>query len=648
MFGSNVIGVLAPGLVVLAPVLLIWVITRERLSIAVVRRLYVYAAAFLGLQLAAVGARGMLSVLLERLSASVVGSPEEEVQRLSLATALLIVGFPLWGFHWSLAQRSADRSEERHSPVRRLYGYAVLAVSMLVLLFSSQDLIGGVLRPSGLDLTPGWIPRAIASLLIYGAIWAYHWRVMGADRAVVEAADAPATLRRWYLVVVQAFGLATAALGATNLISQLLRVWLVPAIGQAPPFGWMVAGLVAGLAVWLPHHLWARQLVRRPGPLREDEARSTLRQVYAAVVITLTAAAALGAFASLLRAVLLVAFGGMGWASVLEDYTLAIAAILVAVPIWAYHRRQLAEEALLADIPARPDTARRVIWYLTAAVGLGALFFGLGGLVYTLLQMVLTSNAIGAGWREPLSTSLALSSVALPIYAVAARAIESLVRRSPAEERTLARRIYLYGALLFGISATIVTGVTLLRVILQFVLGAPPPNPAVDLSRWLGYCLVAAAIAAHHAVLVRRAGRTVVDIGGGTIVAVVADPPLQQAIANGLRHELPGAEVRVSGTRELEATSSALAGADVLILTLGALLETGVAEAAAGYAGSRILIPTEVAGYELVGTQANPEALARDAARMVRECLGRGTEGAAARPRHQHPPLGGSGGVERK
>jgi len=483
MFGPNVIEVLAPDLVMLAPVLLIWVITRERLSIAVVRRLYVYATAFLGLQLTAVGSRDILSMLLERVSANAVGTPREEVQRLSLAVALLIVGGPLWGFHWYFAQKSVDRSEERYSPVRRLYGYAVLTVLMLVLLFSIQDLIGGTLRPPEFALTPGWIPRAIASLLIYGVIWAYHWRVMAADRVVVEVADASATLRRWYLVVIQGFGLATAALAAANLISQLLRVWLVPAIGQAPPLGWMVARLMAGLAVWLPHHLWARRLVRRSGPLREDEAWSPLRQGYEAVVIILTAAAALGAAASLLRAILLAMFSGTGWISVLEDYTPAIATILVALPIWAYHRRQLTEEALLADIPARQDTARRVIWYLTAAVGLAALFFGFGGLVYALLQMLLPSNAIGAGWSEPLSTYLALSSVALPIYA-----------------------------------------------------------------------------------------------------------------------------------------------------------------------GSRILIPTDVAGYELVGVRANPKALARDAARLVRERLVRGTEGSSTHPsmRHQNSPLGRSRGIERK
>jgi hypothetical protein len=56
-----------------------------------------YAAAFIGLQVLAAGARGIIAVLLEgSLSPPAVGSMEQQTFRISLYTALLIVGVPLW------------------------------------------------------------------------------------------------------------------------------------------------------------------------------------------------------------------------------------------------------------------------------------------------------------------------------------------------------------------------------------------------------------------------------------------------------------------------------------------------------------------------------------------------------------------------
>jgi len=150
-------------------------------------------------------------------------------------------------------------------------------------------------------------------------------------------------------------------------------------------------------------------LVRAPAPLRADELRSTLRQVYAALVITATAVAALGGMAALLYAVLLAGFGDATWHSVLVNQTPALATVIVAAPLWAYHRRQLANEVRMSAQAARVATAQHVIGYLMAAIGLTALFFGLGELLSTLLRSVLAPDVFGrpganrsvAAWRSP-------------------------------------------------------------------------------------------------------------------------------------------------------------------------------------------------------------------------------------------------------
>src|SRR4051812_17000233 len=103
----------------------------------VVRRLYFYVAAFIGLQVLAAGLRMVIAVVLERAfwPGAVTGA-DFNVTRLSFSVALLVVGLPLWAIHWYLIQRGQTRAEEQQSVLRRLYGYAVLLVAMLSLLFA--------------------------------------------------------------------------------------------------------------------------------------------------------------------------------------------------------------------------------------------------------------------------------------------------------------------------------------------------------------------------------------------------------------------------------------------------------------------------------------------------------------------------------
>src|SRR5512134_1576069 len=191
------------------------------MSAIVVRRSYFYAAALLGLQLFAVGLSDLFGALLERLLApAAIGTPELAAMRLSLSVALLIVGLPLWAIHWSVAQRMARRPEEQHARLRRLYGYVVLFVAVLTVLFGLGELLA-VLLGAVVDEAAGQqAANAIAGIVVQGSIWVYHWRVFSADRAAVEPAEGTATLRRWYMFLIQAISLSLASVAAINLIHQ--------------------------------------------------------------------------------------------------------------------------------------------------------------------------------------------------------------------------------------------------------------------------------------------------------------------------------------------------------------------------------------------------------------------------------------------
>jgi hypothetical protein len=583
------------------------------MSITVVRRLYQYAAAFLGLQLCATGLRGLLTQLLEPLFATAaIGAASTDAFRLSLNIALLLVGLPLWALHWWLVQRAAHAHDEQHARLRRLYAYLTLGVAAIACLIGLSALLGALL--GGL-LWSGADTRAAGStgaLLVYGAIWLYHWRVFATDRNEVEVTGGSATLRRWYLTVVLSISLFALVLAAIGVVRELLLA-TQPAFGVSPGLRMRAGELLAALLLWLPHQLWWRRLPREATPLRADELRSALRQVYLGLAVTITAVAALGGLAGLLYQALLAGFGGALWSALLNDQADAIATALVAAPLWLFHRAELAAEAHLSDMPARPAMARRLIGYLMAAIGLVALFFGLGGLLGTLIRMVAAPQTFGLGWREPLSMYAALALVALPVYATTAQATERLARGTAAEERTLSRRIYLYAALLFGIGASVTALVQLLRLALAAALGAATPNLAAELGGWAGYTLIGAALLAYYAWLVRRAGKAKSTLGAGMTIVVLADEPLRAALLTALTHELPGAMVRSPDA----GPTLDLTGADLLVAALGAALKEPTAGALRAFAGRRLLLATPAPGYELAGAR-SADAVVREAAHSAR------------------------------
>lgn len=585
----------------------------------IVRRVYIYAAAFLGLQLAAMGALGMIGALLEQALAPAALSGTQQagmVYQLSLNLALLLVGVPLWLGHWRWAQRLQRHPDEQFSPIRRLYGYAVLLIAMLQLLFAIQQLLAALFGLQEPFSATSQAAPAIGALIVWAAVWHYHWRIFSAERLLVETTGAPATLRRWYLVIVQAVSLAVVSYAAVAMLHALFETAAAPTLGRSGVIAALPA-LIAGLLVWLPHHLWARMLILDATPLRADEAASTLRQVYVALVITVAAVAGLGGVTVLLAAVLLAVFGGSAWRVVIVDHTEALAVIVIAGALWWYHRRQLTDEARLSEVGARVDTARRVIGYLTAAIGLGALFFGAGGLLSALLQLVVAADTLGAGWREAVSMYLALTVVALPVYGLTARAMERLVASSPHEERTLARRIYLYAALLFGVVSTIVTGVLLLQRLLSAGLGVAEPGLAVDLARWLAYVLVGAAITGYYTLLLRRSTTIRADTGTGIVIAILVDAPLQSSLVATIERELPGADVRIVDTSAAAQIGEALSAADVLVITLRAALDTRIADLLGGFRGRKLLLATDVPAYELIGAR-REGAIVREAVRALR------------------------------
>lgn len=580
-----------------------------------VRRLYLYVAAFIGLQMLAAGIRSLATLLGERwLGEPAYGAASSLALRLGSGVALVLVGLAFWGGHWTLAQRDARQPDGQRSPLRRLYAYAVLLVAALGVMFALQEALTMALSALGQGPGPVALLPPLVSAAVNAVVWAAHWRIFAADRELVEAAGPNATLRRWYLAMARWASLALACFGAGVLIHALLQRFVFNAPGDAWQLAMPAAALISGALIWLPHEGWARRLARAAGPLQADELGSTLHQVYLAVVITSSLIAVLTGLTALIAAGVQAALGVESWAGAFAGETRGAAALIVALPLLLYHRAQLLASAAISGDAGRGDMARRLVSYLTGAVSLVALYFGLGGLSGTLLRLWLGAESVGAAWRTPLSWYTAMTIVALPVYVLASRRSDRLARANPDEERALSRRIYLYAGLLFGVVATVTTATQLIRLLVVAGMGEGAPGTAGEVGRLVAYTLLGLAAATGYGGLLRRAGAARGTAGAGRSIVLIADEPLRQSLAAAMAHELPGATLVAFDERDSPERRAALAGADLLVSSLAALGD----ESLAAFQGPRLLLATPLAGVTLVGARREGPALAREAARKAR------------------------------
>lgn len=164
-----------------------------------VRRVYEYLMSAIGLLAAASGLVMVLVTIVEAVAAGpdlVVGG--RAINALLGALVLLVVGAPVWWWHWRQAQaaRQAAPSDEVASPMRRVYLlilFGVMGVAAVVALLTLVYLVLEDALARGVDIeTLRRIRFALGILLTTGLLSAYHWTVFRTDREVAPAAGTTA------------------------------------------------------------------------------------------------------------------------------------------------------------------------------------------------------------------------------------------------------------------------------------------------------------------------------------------------------------------------------------------------------------------------------------------------------------------------
>ena len=479
------------------------------------RRLYVYIVAAASIAMVLIGLINLGSTVLNQLLNT---TPPYTNVRDAYAGfgAVILVGLPVWGIHWWLAQRFAARNaDERASAIRRLYLYVVLAATGIALAVYLRRLIedaAGVMLGSSSDGAS--ITRALWAVLVLAAFWIYHFRTAGADRNTVGESGVSATLRRWYAYSLLFLGLAFLLFGARNLLQQ---IWvLLVDRGQVIAPGGLVptamATMLTGLLIWGFHSQWTA----RP-PIAQDDQRSTLRAVQRFLALTGCVALALFGASQLLYYVLARLLGiehpGGVSTNILVALASPVATVIVFGLAWLWIQRQLAADAGATEA-TRQAGVRHLYTHLVAFLALATLAIGAAGLLWTLSDQIL-NNALhvpspgsgggqGGGWRDKISLFITLIVVGAPMWFTHWRPSPDL-----AERHTLSRRLYLYATLLGSVLAALISGAIFVYRLLALVLGtsdAASGAPVIDMGRAMAVILVAAAIGLYHWRVLRSDG----------------------------------------------------------------------------------------------------------------------------------------------
>ena len=151
---------------------------------------------------------------------------------LAQGLALILVGVPVFGFHWWMAERFARQDgDERASGVRAVFLYGVLLATLIPIVQNALSLLDRLalqavrLSPSQAMFGPNqtWTDNLIA-ILMNAIVAAYFITVLRADWQVITPKEAFADIRRLYRHVWLIYSLVMMVASVEQLLRFILSV----------------------------------------------------------------------------------------------------------------------------------------------------------------------------------------------------------------------------------------------------------------------------------------------------------------------------------------------------------------------------------------------------------------------------------------
>jgi hypothetical protein len=453
-----------------------------------IRRLYFYAVAFISLE---VVLWGMIGLIRSIFVPAVIGG---NATRLAQALALILVGMPVFGLHWWVAQRDTRRDMDEHaSGIRSFFLYAILLSTIIPVI---QNFLAGINRLfleashlSRLAAVIGsqqtWSDNLIA-MLMNALMAAYFATVLRSDWEQISLQETFINMRRISRYVWVLYGLGLTIGGVQQILTFILQI---------PPstFGGLLrVNFINGLSMTLvgtPVWVWSWKTVQdsitgRTGsgtPAGNAEQASLLRLGLLYVlslggVITVLSSGGIVLY-MLLRQML-------GELISLQDFIQQVSSPLsTGIPlagVWSYYGTWLTRSMGEVAEATRRSGMRRLYSYILSFIGLAATFIGLSMLLVFMVDALLGNQAWGGTLRMNLAAALATLGVGLPLWLVTWRPMQAEALSSgdggDHARRSLVRKIHLYLALFISVIGGMISAGSLVYLLFNALLGGGASN----------------------------------------------------------------------------------------------------------------------------------------------------------------------------
>lgn len=616
-----------------------------------VRRIYLYLVSAISLVAVTWSVIGLARLIVSE------GIGEGQIIGLATLLAMIIVGLPIFLFHWLMAQRLVDRSEEeRESPIRQIYFYVILAIGATVIFSNVYRLVdNGLITLVGgtpQDYYPYDLTTAehLAAILVWAVVWYYHWRDTrhryGDQLTSVQEVNLG--VRRLYLLAFSLAGLVMVSWGSVGLLQILLQLLSSPIVMWHTPVANYSAQLLVGAAIWVVHWLILQRDFASGHPAEE---RSVLRKVYLYLAVFTFSVMALASATALLKRLIELALGAPpAEEPLLSQLSLPLPLLVVGIVFWAYHWQVVRHDASQAPEVPRQAGVRRIYAYLVAAVGLTVLLTGVVGLLTQLIDMV-TSPPATAGlsyYRDQVALFTAMVLVGAPVWLLPWRTMQHLAI-IPAEEgeeeistgaderRSTVRKIYLYFFVFVAALAVFSSAGWFIFEVLKALLGADLPDDFItSVLNALVIAILAVGVWLYHWWAIRRDGQLEEQEQASRfarILVVVIDGDegqLGQSIIGRLRHELPGIQLRPVGLtpQATEAMAGQPFSASVLNMahyitgSWQTLTSAEVAPAITANPAMKLVVPLVDQNWVWTGvSRQSPEYYADQTARGIKQAI---------------------------
>ena len=322
------------------------------------------AGSAVGLVALALGIGGMVAAAAGEAyravaATSLVERPPAEGVRQSLALAALAA--PVWWWHWLRQAVHGPRDTMWHAYVMLLpvaggslaaVGAGAVALNLVLQWFL------GVPDAERASTHFESLPLALSVALVAAWAWWYHRRVLAAAEA--QARTEP---ERAYEYLVAGVGLVAAASGVTVGITALIQTLAPAPLAAAGPGGRntlvsAITLLVAGGPLWW---VFWRRVQEHVGADGATEAGSPSRRTYLLLLFGATGVAATISLVILLYVVFRDAIEGALSAGALYDLRAAVALVLTAGVVSAYHWRIHLRDRALQPPAGTPALRRSVL-----------------------------------------------------------------------------------------------------------------------------------------------------------------------------------------------------------------------------------------------------------------------------------------------